>query len=433
MTSHTPEHFFSFPAIRGEQGGRTQYMLSVPMSMLNRILAFDTAGDVMSRSQRELNTTRAKKITRYLTEGYDTQGDYLIPTLVGSIDGEVRFEAVKGDLGTLHIAMDAVIPLLDGQHRSRGIIDFISARRDAPDMITLLLTVGLSVEVRQQFFSDINDNSCKPAAAISRAYNHKDPVSALVRDIAGQVPALTGCVDYEHNVVPAKSDLLVSFKALHDATRKMFGLRAGDPVTAEMQRDAVTLWTAWSVALHWQWLTKYVGPAAYRKKHLGTHGVMVNAIGIATAMMLEHHSAEAIATQLNRDVSPSVLALEPLAHDAWQSICVDAETGTVKCDAAAQNRAAIRLLELFGLDPADPNAWLREACDDSISDERVADMAEKVEKVAAEKKLPAEVLRFDIPLMLARSNGEFISTLSNLRKLRQWAKTQYPDTEPPQS
>lgn len=112
---------------------------------------------------------------------------------------------------------------------------------------------------------------------------------------------------------------------------------------------------------------------------------MVNAIGIATAMMLEHHSAEAIATQLNRDVSPSVLALEPLAHDAWQGICVDAETGTVKCDAAAQNRAAIRLLELSGLDPADPNAWLREACDDSISDERVADMAEKVEKVAAEK------------------------------------------------
>ncbi|EBF3227201.1 hypothetical protein CRQ24_23350, partial [Salmonella enterica subsp. enterica serovar Derby] len=139
--------------------------------------------------------------------------------------------------------------------------------------------------------------------------------------------------------------MLISFKALHDATRKMFGLRAGDPVTAKMRQNAVTLWTAWSVALHWPWLTKYVGAAAYRQKHLGTHGVMVNAVGIATAMMLEHHSADAIAVLLSRDISPSVLALEPLAHDAWRGVCVDTVTDTVKCDAAAQNRAAIRLLE----------------------------------------------------------------------------------------
>lgn len=427
-------YFFEFPAIRGQQAGREQYVLFAPMNMLRRILAPDNEGDVMSRSQRELNRTRAKKITNYLTEGYDTKSDYILGTLTGNIDKAVKFTAAKdarGDVGTIFIPMDANIKLFDGQHRSRGIIDFIAARPDATDMITLLLSVELSTETRQQFFADINNNASKPATALSMAYNHKDPLNELVRQVINSVPVLYGRIDYEHNVVPAKSDMLISFKALHDATRKMFGLRAGDPVTAKMRQSAVTLWTAWSVALHWPWLTKYVGAAAYRQKHLGTHGVMVNAVGIATAMMLEHHSADAIAVLLSRDISPSVLALEPLAHDAWRGVCVDTVTDTVKCDAAAQNRAAIRLLELFGLDPADPNAWLREACDDSISDERVADMAEKVEKVAAEKKLPLSTLAFDIPIMIARSNGEFLSTLNNLRRLRQWAKTQYPDTEPP--
>lgn len=137
------------------------------------------------------------------------------------------------------------IRLFDGQTRSRGIIDYIAARKDSPDTITLLLTEGLSLQARQQFFADINNNASKPATAISMAYNHKDPVNDLVRQIVSAVPALNGRVDYEHNVVPAKSDLLISFKALHDATRKMFGLRAGDEISDALREDAIRLWTAW--------------------------------------------------------------------------------------------------------------------------------------------------------------------------------------------
>ncbi|MGQ3665355.1 DGQHR domain-containing protein [Citrobacter braakii] len=435
MMNH--DYNFEFPAIRGEQGGREQYILFAPMNMLKRILAVDSEEDVMSRSQRELNSTRAKKITRYLTDGYDTKGDYILGTLTGNIDRAVQFRAadgVKGEVGTVFIPMDATIKLFDGQHRARGIIDYIHARPESTDMVTLLLSVGLSRETRQQFFSDINNNASKPATAISMAYNHKDPLNELVHHIATAVPALRLHVDYEHNVVPGKSGLLVSFKALHDATRKMFSLRAGDAVPASLTRDAERLWKAWAEAMNWSWVVDILGAATYRTMCLGTHGVMVNAIGIATAMMLEHHTADSIAERLTQR-PPETDRSEAFRHDNWQGICVDAATGTVKCDAAAQHRAAIRLLELFGLDPSDPNAWLREACDDSVSDERVAELVEKVEKVAAEKKLPMETLKFDIPVMLARSEGAFLSTLGNLRTLRQWAKTQYPDSPdntPPQ-
>lgn len=429
MTTTQIEHFFEFPAIRCEQGGRVQYMMSAPMSMLKRILAFDAAGDVMSRSQRELNVSRAKKITRYLTEGYDAGGNYLLPTLIGNIDGEVIFReaaGVKGGLGTLSIPMDADIRLFDGQHRSRGIIDFITARRDSTDMITLLLTVGLSLETRQQFFSDINNNASKPATAISMAYNHKDPLNELIRHIASTVPALQERVDFEHNVVPAKSELLISFKALYDGTRKMFGLRAGDTVPESLRHDAVTIWDAWSRTIHWEWLAKYIGPAEYRAKHLGTHGVMVNAIGVATSMMLENHTADDLARMLVCDVHPCIEALRPFEHDDWRGVCVDEEKGTVKCDALAQNRAAEKLLTLFGLDTDHPDAWLRSCFDDTVSDEQVSDMAERVAKVVAEKKLDMREMKTTLPAKIM-DNQEPLLTLGNMRRLRAWMKEQFPE------
>lgn len=58
---HTDNYFFRVPATRGIQGGIEQYMLTVPMVVLRRILAMDNDGDVMDRSQREANKTRAKK------------------------------------------------------------------------------------------------------------------------------------------------------------------------------------------------------------------------------------------------------------------------------------------------------------------------------------------------------------------------------------
>lgn len=83
-------------------------------NLLKRIMAFDDAGDVMSRFQREVHLGRAKKLNRYLTTGYDQKTDYIVPTLVGNIDGVVSFEeaaGVKGGLGTLFISMDVDIRL----------------------------------------------------------------------------------------------------------------------------------------------------------------------------------------------------------------------------------------------------------------------------------------------------------------------------------
>ena len=139
----------------------------------------------------------------------------------------------------------------------------------------------------------INNNTSKPATAISIANNHEDPLNKLVCELSSMLPAQQGHVDYKKYIVPAKSDLTISFKALHEATRKMFGLRAGEQSSGEIRADVITLWDAQAAGMNWGYKAGIIGPVQYRPEHIGTHGVMVNAIEIAIAMMLEYHCVAA--------------------------------------------------------------------------------------------------------------------------------------------
>lgn len=124
-------------------------------------------------------------------------------------------------IGILNVPMDADIILFDGQHRAYGIVEFCK-QRDVNDYISITLTENLDLETRQQIFSDINSNASKPSAAINLAYNNRENYSHLTRNWINEVKEISEWVDYEHNVIPSKSNMLVSFKALYDATKRIF-------------------------------------------------------------------------------------------------------------------------------------------------------------------------------------------------------------------
>ncbi|WP_228715116.1 DGQHR domain-containing protein [Klebsiella pneumoniae] len=88
---NTDNYFFRVPATLGIQGGIEQYMLTVPMVVLRRILAMDNDGDVMDRSQREANKTRAKKIRNYVAGATSKRAPYILPSITGNIDSHVEF------------------------------------------------------------------------------------------------------------------------------------------------------------------------------------------------------------------------------------------------------------------------------------------------------------------------------------------------------
>ncbi|EEF4591095.1 DGQHR domain-containing protein [Salmonella enterica] len=380
------QYYFDFPATKGIQGGIVQYMLTVPMTTLKRFLAMDDQGDVMSRSQREANKNRARKISGYAGEATREKRPYILPTITGNIDSEVHFVAseLSSVVGILKIPMEADLKLFDGQHRALGIMDFVRNYSNTVDTISLLLTVGLSREMRQQFFSDINNNATKPAAALSMAYNHNDPVNQLAMYLAQNIPALSGAVDFEHNAVPAKSSYLISFKALNDGTRKMLGLR-GKQIPTEAQRElALQLWDAWAAALRWQDIAQDDFAAEYRQEALGLHGIMVNAIGLCTANMLRTRSPESIISLLSRaaDGENGFHYRESFLHENWHDICVDRDSGTVRTDRRTLEATADALVNL--LEPVTDDQWLRSYVGDDVPDTTLKKMLAEITRLQKE-------------------------------------------------
>ncbi|EGD4232757.1 DGQHR domain-containing protein [Salmonella enterica subsp. enterica serovar Meleagridis] len=367
---NTDNYVFEIPATRGVQGGVEQYMLTVPMAVLRRLLAMDDQGDVMARSQREANRTRARKIRNYVAEATGSGKPYILPSITGNIDIAVDFlpSELSPSVGILKIPMEADLKLFDGQHRALGIMDFVRDYSNTSDTISLLLTVGLPLEMRQQFFADINNNASKPAAAISMAYNNNDPVNQLAMYLAQKVPGLAGAVDFEHNAVPQKSSRLISFKALNDATKKMLGLRANS-VPDDQQRDtAEKLWAAWADAMRWLDIAQDDYAAEYRQEALGLHGIMINAMGMATAQMLKNRSPESIITLLSRagEGQNGFHYRESFLHEQWHDICVDPATRTVRTDRRALEATAMALIRL--IDPLADCVWLRSYVGDEVPD-----------------------------------------------------------------
>ncbi|HCD7580253.1 TPA: DGQHR domain-containing protein [Escherichia coli] len=387
MSNHNDtQYYFEFPATKGIQGGIVQYMLTVPMTTLKRFLAMDDQGDVMSRSQREANKNRARKISGYVGEATSIKRPYILPSITGNIDSDVQFVAseLSPVVGIVKIPMEADLKLFDGQHRALGIMDFVRNHSDTVDTISLLLTVGLSREMRQQFFSDINNNASKPAAALSMAYNHNDPVNQLAMYLAQNIPALSGAVDFEHNAVPVKSSCLISFKALNDSTRKMLGLR-GKQAPTEAQRElAFQLWSAWADALRWQDIAQDDFAAEYRQEALGLHGIMVNAIGLCTANMLRTRSPESIVTLLSRaaEGENGFHYRESFLHELWHEACVDRETGTVRTDRRALEATAAALEKLF--EPVSDNEWLRSYVGDDVPDSTLQKLLAELTRIMDE-------------------------------------------------
>ncbi|MCW7550003.1 DGQHR domain-containing protein [Photorhabdus sp. APURE] len=349
------KYTWNIPAIRFFQSGRIQYSLVVSMRLLKRLLAFDNSQDVMRRSQRELNKNRAKKISLYLIGAFDNKTSYMIPPLVGNIDSnEVEFEEIGNDthIGILKIPMDSDISLFDGQHRACGIVEFCK-QRDVNDSISITLTENLDLETRQQFFSDINSNASKPSAAINLAYNNREDYSHLTRYWINEVKMISEWVDYEHNVIPSKSDTLVSFKALYDATKRIFNVPTEEILSETTKSQAVAIWSSWAYLVGLTEGNARNYDSDYRKEYIKFHGVLINAFSFAVCELLkEKKEIDEVVTKING----AAMLMDETKRETfflienWKGICVDSERGTIKADVKSQRIAGSHLLSFINGD-----------------------------------------------------------------------------------
>ncbi|WCE28405.1 DGQHR domain-containing protein [Vibrio sp. SCSIO 43137] len=349
---------FELPATRGIQAGRPYIQLSIPMKILKRVTAFDD-GDVLSRSQREVELPRAKKIAQYIEAAHNADSFYVIPTLTGTVN-KIDFEEAGGlpNVGKAIIPMDATIHLFDGQHRASGIIQVVEACENLSDTVSILLYPELTLAERQQAFADINSNTKKPTGAITTVYDHRDPLSQLAVTLAREVDFFSDLTDYEKNNVTGGSGYCFSIKAIKDATKMMIDKKLlmdgvsdcshkSNKLTEQIVINGVkALWEAWNEPLGFGMLSD-LGAQEHRERYITTQTVMLNVVGMTTAVVLKHVEGNVEkACELIRNMGENE---ERLVKSYWYDRIINRADGHTKANKRDKNLAVNLWLTAMGI------------------------------------------------------------------------------------
>lgn len=340
------EYSYDFPAVLGSQGSTSTLLINVPARIVKNLLSADNYGHVLERSQRELNKKRAMKFFEYLRDALESGNPFIIPPLVGNCSGDYTFESFNDSpVGRVRLPMDAEIKLFDGQHRAVGIIELCRHYELLSLSVPILLTINLPLETRQQFFSDINNNASKPAAAINMAYNGRDDVAQVVISFLKNHTLFSKITDFEHNVVPAKSAYFLSFKAVADATSKFIG--EGEKRLSN--EDVQGIWEAWTIFSGINDIHGTTTQAEYKKEYIQFHAVLIVAFGYAVAQLLQERTVREVIALIEKFSVETELWQREIFFliKSWEGVCVDAskERPIITPTLAAQKSAGNRLAQ----------------------------------------------------------------------------------------
>ena len=337
---------YEFPVVRGQQAGRVFYMATVPMRVVQNMFKLDTGdGSALSRSQREVNLTRAKKFAEYIKQN---KSSFVLPALTGFVNVDpgmsVEFkESNVPNVGVLSVPMDAALLFVDGQHRASGVA---IAMEDSDTRVDLgshsapvMLFESLTLEERQSMFSDINGNVAKPAQALSDTYNNRDEMAIFAKELAASIPQFVGMVDFERNVVSVKSNYLFSIKTIKEVSATIAGLRKGQAPSDE-DKDLITrFWRSWFEQ------TKFADRLAacnheaqlLKEETIISTGVVMK----AAAMAVREAGLD------NIDFAPLGSMDWSRDNEIFHGRCVDPNLKTMKADANAVKLTAAKLLSIM--------------------------------------------------------------------------------------
>ncbi len=281
----------AFPAIRGTQAGRAFYIAMCPMKVIPKIFIFNEEEVPPElRAQRTLNRTRIPDISAYIV---NNPKDYVLSALTASVDADVKFESNgDGNVGTLHIPMDAYILINDGQHRRAAIEEAIKENPAlGHDNIPVLFFVDTGLKRSQQMFADLNKYAIRPSTSLSALYDHRDRIAELARDLIQIVPIFKLLTEKEKSTISNRSTKLFTLSSIKQASRALLRKGPKEPVSDEEKKLAGAYWNAvvdqvpdWRRAMG-----RTISTAELRLHFIHAHGIALHALGIAGAELISKH------------------------------------------------------------------------------------------------------------------------------------------------
>lgn len=350
------EHIIKFPAARGIQAGREYFMVVAPLGTLRRLLAIDNTALVLDRSQRDVDMGRAKKLAAYIKEN---PGSWVIPALVGNIEIDPKFEEhVPGSMvGTLSLPMDAVIKLLDGQHRATGIMNALGEddelRRSS---VPLQLYVNMDLAARQQAFTDINLNAKTVSKGLSMAYDHRDEVAQAITDAVGKVRAWVNRIEWQKANCSGDNPNMFPFKAAVEAFHIYMGTSKKVAPNAEQIAAAVAFFNKVEQAARWM---PYVVSHDMNMRDQRNSWITYHVVGLKALALWGRKIREA-----GMDIEEACERLYQCRNDfsrnnvhKWEGKCMGYDEN-MRCNKLAIIDTAKELCKMTGISAPDHHSWL---------------------------------------------------------------------------
>jgi len=270
---------YNFSAVKGVQAGRDYYIAMIPLGLLSKL--FNNEDEYLLpeyRAQRKINEQRIPEIRDYILDNPDT---YVFSALSASIDGNFSFEksALDDNLGLLHIDMNAVLLINDGQHRKASIEAAIKENPKLCDeTIAVVLFKDEGLKRSQQMFADLNKHAVKPSKSLSTLYDDRDDLSNAVKDVVYSIPFLNKYVDKEHDTLGKFSSKLFTLANFLRANQRII---KADHVT---ENDCAFLKSFWSLIFtdidEWQLMdNKHISKCSFKEDYVLTLSVVINAFG----------------------------------------------------------------------------------------------------------------------------------------------------------
>ncbi|MGI2023795.1 DNA sulfur modification protein DndB [Shewanella glacialipiscicola] len=347
---------YKFGAVMGVQNDRIFYQATVPFRVLSSMLKLDDSFDVTKRSQRLVNKGRGRAVAKYLQKNID--GFYVIPPLVGFIEGDFEFEKVPLDgfegLGRMKVSLDSRFKLFDGQHRAFGIREAIAIAPElAQQNVSIMFFDGLTLSQRQQAFHDINFTQKTPAAALCIAYNERDALDKAVIHTFNQ-SNLRGFIEYEKNVASGDSSCVYSLKTLKDFAINVIG-------TKELTDTNLALLECYTSALfgtvnipgyitYIELINKQFAKFGFnaaksiREHYIIGHAVTLKALGLLAKPLMDTYPDD----WPSRLMRLKDLSLWIKNSDEWRNRCVDPHDKMLS-NAQAVRLTLYKLKELCGM------------------------------------------------------------------------------------
>lgn len=279
---------YTFPAVRGIQGGREYYICMCPLKLVPRLFLYNES-ELPSemRAQRTLNRARIPEIANYIV---NNPRDYVFSSITASIiDVDARFiplgtDSKEGKVGMLLIPLTARFVINDGQHRRAAIEEALKIRPElGNETISVVLYIDTRLKRSQQIFSDLNRHAIRPTRSIGILYDHRDPFAQMTLNLTQTVPIFIGLTDLEKTSVSNRSTKLFTLSSIYQATEELLGKKSKvKSVTKEDEEIARAYWT--EVTKHipeWeQLIRKEVSSADLRAHYIHSHGIGLHALGV---------------------------------------------------------------------------------------------------------------------------------------------------------